>query len=83
MEDLENLKSELGKLGGMVYTVKEKVHDLAGLLELVHLGMMYQDEVGDSYGMCCVNLIQEYLKVIVITDMENLYSKVTELKEKA
>lgn len=82
MEDLENLKSELGKLGGMVYTVKEKIHNLVGLLELVHLGMMYQDEVDDSYEMCCVNIIQEYLKVIVTADMANLYSKVTELKEK-
>ena len=82
MEDLENLKFALGKLGDMVYTVKEKVHDMVGLLELVHLGMMYLDKVDDSYEMCCVNLIKEYLKVIETTDMANLYSKVTELKEK-
>ena len=38
MEEIENLRKELGRLDDMIDMVESKIHNLIGLLELVYQG---------------------------------------------
>lgn len=81
MEGIEWLKTEIGKLDDLIYTAEGKIHSLVGLLEVVSLGIQHLDKVEDSYELCCMNLIMEYLKAMETSDMKRMHSKVNELRE--
>lgn len=83
MEEMENLKKELSRLDDMIDMIELKIHNLVGVLELVCLGAKTLNRVEDSYEMCSVSLMQNYLETIERTDILKLHEKINDLKEQA
>lgn len=82
MGDTKSLQTELSRLDDLVDAIELKIHNLAGLLELLYLGIRTLNRVEDSYELCAVNLILNYLEMIETVDILKLHAKVSELKER-
>ncbi len=80
MEEIENLRKELGRLDDMIDMVESKIHNLIGLLELVYQGTKTVNGVEDSYEMCSISLMQSYLTTIEKTDMQEMHDMLAGLK---
>lgn len=83
MDELKSIQAELRKLDDLVDTVEAKIHNLAGLLELMDLGIRTINKTEDSYELSSMNIIRDYLKAIEKTDMPLLHEKLASLQEKS
>ena len=64
MEETKNIRKELRRLEDVVDNIQTKLHNTAGLLELIRLGMerLYKEE--DTYEISSVIVLKEYLLTI-------------------
>jgi len=82
MEDLENLQNELNRLDDMVSNIGLKIHNLAGLLGLVSIGIESINRSEETYESASVSIVQEYLEAVEKEDIAKLHDKISELTEK-
>ncbi len=66
----------------MVDNIQTKLHNTAGLLELIRLGMerLYKEE--DTYEISSVIVLKEYLLTINNTEIAKIQTMLTEMKER-
>ena len=60
MEETKNIRKELRRLEDVVDNIQTKLHNTAGLLELIRLGMerLYKEE--DTYEISSVIVLKEF-----------------------
>lgn len=82
MEETKNIRKELRRLEDMVDNIQTKLHNTAGLLELIRLGMerLYKEE--DTYEISSVIVLKEYLLTINNTEIAKIQTMLTEMKER-
>ena len=82
MEETENIRKELRRLEDVVDNIQTKLHNTAGLLELIRLGMerLYKEE--DTYEISSVIVLKEYLLTINNTEIAKIQTMLTEMKER-
>lgn len=82
MEETKNIRKELRRLEDVVDNIQTKLHNTAGLLELIRLGMerLYKEE--DTYEISSVIVLKEYLLTINNTEIANIQTMLTEMKER-
>lgn len=81
MGDTKNLQTELSKLNDMVDALGLKIHSLTSHLELICQEICALNKTEDSYELCSVKLISDYLEMLEATDIQKLHDRVFELKE--
>ena len=66
----------------MVDNIQTKLHNTAGLLELIRLGMerLYKEEY--TYEISSVIVLKEYLLTINNTEIAKIQTMLTEMKER-
>ena len=81
MEETKNIRKELRRLEDVVDNIQTKLHNTAGLLELIRLGMerLYKEE--DTYEISSVIVLKEYLLTINNTEIAKIQTMLTEMKE--
>lgn len=82
MEEPKNIRKELRRLEDVVDNIQTKLHNTAGLLELIRLGMerLYKEE--DTYEISSVIVLKEYLLTINNTEIAKIQTMLTEMKER-
>ena len=82
MEETKNIRKELRRLEDMVDNIQTKLHNTAGLLELIRLGMerLYKEE--DTYEISSVIVLKEYLLTINNTEIAKIQTMLSEMKER-
>ena len=82
MEETKNIRKELRRLEDVVDNIQTKLHNTAGLLELIRLGMerLYKEE--DTYEVSSVIVLKEYLLTINNTEIAKIQTMLTEMKER-
>ncbi len=82
MEETKNIRKELRRLEDMVDNIQTKLHNTAGLLELIRLGMerLYKEEY--TYEISSVIVLKEYLLTINNTEIAKIQTMLTEMKER-
>ncbi len=82
MEETKNIRKELRRLEDVVDNIQTKLHNTAGLLELIRLGMerLYKEE--DTYEISSVIVLKEYLLTINNTEIAKIQTMLTEMKER-
>ena len=82
MEETKNIRKELRRLEDVVDNIQTKLHNTAGLLELIRLGMerLYKEE--DTYEISSVIVLNEYLLTINNTEIAKIQTMLTEMKER-
>ena len=82
MEETKNIRKELRRLEDVVDNIQTKLHNTAGLLELIRLGMerLYKEEY--TYEISSVIVLKEYLLTINNTEIANIQTMLTEMKER-
>ena len=72
MEETKNIRKKLRRLEDVVDNIQTKLHNTAGLLELIRLGMerLYKEE--DTYEISSVIVLKEYLLTINNTDRKSV-----------
>ncbi len=82
MEETKNIRKELRRLEDVVDNIQTKLHNTAGLLELMRLGMerLYKEE--DTYEISSVIVLKEYLLTINNTEIAKIQTMLTEMKER-
>jgi hypothetical protein len=78
MEEKKNLRKELRRIEDVVDTIEKKLHNTAGIIELMRLGMerLYQED--DLYEISAMSVLEEYLLSMKHTKIQNI---LTEIKE--
>ncbi len=82
MEDFTDLQKELNRLDDIVNSMEFKIHNLAGLLGLVSIGIESINKSDETYESASVSIMQEYLEAIEKEDIAKMHDKLSELKEK-
>ena len=82
MEETKDIRKELRRLEDVVDNIQTKLHNTAGLLELIRLGMerLYKEE--DTYEISSVIVLKEYLLTINNTEIAKIQTRLTEMKER-
>ncbi len=82
MEETKNIRKELRRLEDVVDNIQTKLHNTAGLLELIRLGMerLYKEEY--TYEISSVIVLKEYLLTINNTEIAKIQTMLTEMKER-
>lgn len=82
MEETKNIRKELRRLEDVVDNIQTKLHNTAGLLELIRLGMerLYKEE--DTYEISSMIVLKEYLLTINNTEIAKIQTMLTEMKER-
>ena len=82
MEETKNIRKELRRLEDVVDNIQTQLHNTAGLLELIRLGMerLYKEE--DTYEISSVIVLKEYLLTINNTEIAKIQTMLTEMKER-
>ena len=82
MEETKNIRKELRRLEDVVDNIQTKLHNTAGLLELIRLGMerLYKEE--DTYEISSVIVLKEYLLTINNTEIAKIQTMLIEMKER-
>lgn len=82
MEETKNIRKELRRLEDMVDNIQTKLHNTAGLLELIRLGMerLYKEEY--TYEISSAIVLKEYLLTINNTEIAKIQTMLTEMKER-
>ena len=82
MEETKDIRKELRRLEDVVDNIQTKLHNTAGLLELIRLGMerLYKEE--DTYEISSVIVLKEYLLTINNTEIAKIQTMLTEMKER-
>ena len=82
MEETKNIRKELRRLEDVVDNIQTKLHNTAGLLELIRLGMerLYKEE--DTYEISSVIVLKEYLLTINNTEIAKIQTMLTGMKER-
>lgn len=82
MEETKDICKELRRLEDVVDNIETKLHNTAGLLELIRLGMerLYKEE--DTYEISSVIVLKEYLLTINNTEIAKIQTMLTEMKER-
>ena len=82
MEETKNIRKELRRLEDVVDNIQTKLHNTAGLLELIRLGMerLYKEEY--TYEISSVIVLEEYLLTINNTEIAKIQTMLTEMKER-
>ena len=82
MEETKKIRKELRRLEDVVDNIQTKLHNTAGLLELIRLGMerLYKEE--DTYEISSVIVLKEYLLTINNTEIAKIQTMLTEMKER-
>ena len=72
----------LRRLEDVVDNIQTKLHNTAGLLELIRLGMerLYKEEY--TYEISSVIVLKEYLLTINNTEIAKIQTMLTEMKER-
>ena len=81
MDELEDLRVELNRLEDLINTVKFRLHNMVGLLEVVYMGLWQISGSENSYELSAVSVLQDYLDTMEKTDIREMYDKITSLKE--
>ena len=81
MKDTVKLQAELARIEDLADTLGLKIHNLAGNLELIWLGLRTLNKIEDSYELCSLRLVLNYVEMIETLDILKLQAKVSELKE--
>ena len=73
MEETKNIRKELRRLEDVVDNIQTKLHNTAGLLELIRLGMerLYKEE--DTYEISSVIVLKEYPILALIKTSEGFF----------
>ena len=82
MEETKDIRKELRRLEDVVDNIQTKLHNTAGLLELIRLGMerLYKEEY--TYEISSVIVLKEYLLAINNTEIAKIQIMLTEMKER-
>lgn len=82
MEETKDICKELRRLEDVVDNIQTKLHNTAGLLELIRLGMerLYKEE--DTYEISSVIVLKEYLLAINDKEIAKIQTMLTEMKER-
>ena len=82
MEETKNIRKELRRLEDVVDNIQTKLHNTAGLLELIRLGMerLYKEEY--TYEISSVIVLKEYLLAINDKEIAKIQTMLTEMKER-
>ncbi|MCI8358260.1 MAG: hypothetical protein HFI51_08975 [Lachnospiraceae bacterium] len=81
MEEKKNLRKELRRIEDVVDTIEKKLHNTAGIIELMRLGMerLYQED--DLYEISAMSVLEEYLLSMKHTEITKIQNILTEIKE--
>ena len=82
MEETKNIRKELRRLEDVVDNIQTKLHNTAGLLELIRLGMERRYKEEDTYEISSVIVLKEYLLTINNTEIAKIQTMLTEMKER-
>lgn len=82
MEDVESILKELRRLEDVVESIERKLHNTAGLLELVRSGMERLNKQDDTYEISSVTILKEYLLAINDTDIAGIQAMLAGIKER-
>lgn len=82
MEDVESILKELRRLEDVVESIERKLHNTAGLLELVRSGMERLNKQDDTYEISSVTILKEYLLAINDTDIAGIQAILAGIKER-
>lgn len=82
MEETKDICKELRRLEDVVDNIQTKLHNTAGLLELIRLGMerLYKEEY--TYEISSVIVLKEYLLAINDKEIAKIQTMLTEMKER-
>lgn len=81
MEDRNRIQAGLNGLGDMVDVVERKLYNIAGLLELVCMGIESLDHENDSYELSSLNVVRDYVSDMNKTDISGIHVMLSELKK--
>lgn len=81
MEEKKNICKELRRLEDVVDSIETKLHNTAGLLELIRAGMERLGTQDDTYEISSVVILEEYLLAIKNTEIAKIQTMLTEIKE--
>lgn len=82
MEEAKDIHKELRRLEDVIDSIETKLHNTAGLLELIRLGMERLYKEDDSYEISSVCILAEYLSAINDTEIAKIQTMLTEMKER-
>ncbi len=82
MKDFTDLQNELNRLDDIVNRIEIKIHNLAGLLGLVSIGIDSINRSDETYESASISVVQEYLEAVEKEDIAKLYDKISELQKK-
>lgn len=82
MEERKNICKELRRLEDVVDSIETKLHNTAGLLELIRAGMERLGTQDDTYEISSVIILEEYLLAIKNTEIAKIQTMLTEIKER-
>ena len=82
MEETKDICKELRRLEDVVDNIETKLHNTAGLLELIRLGMEKLYKEDDTYEISSVIVLKEYLLTINNTEIAKIQTMLTEMKER-
>ena len=82
MEETKDICKELRRLGDVVDNIETKLHNTAGLLELIRLGMEKLYKEDDTYEISSVIVLEEYLLAINDKEIAKIQTMLTEMKER-
>lgn len=82
MEERKNICKELRRLEDVVDSIETKLHNTAGLLELIRAGMERLGTQDDTYEISSVVILEEYLLAIKNTEIAKIQTMLTEIKER-
>ena len=82
MEETKNIRKELRRLEDVVDNIQTKLHNTAGLLELIRLGMEKLYKEDDTYEISSVIVLEEYLLAINYKEIAKIQTMLTEMKER-
>lgn len=82
MEDVESILKELRRLEDVVESIERKLHNTAGLLELIRSGMERLNKQDDTYEISSVDILKEYLLAINNTEIAKIQTMLTGIKER-
>ena len=82
MEETKDIRKELRRLEDVVDNIQTKLHNTAGLLELIRSGMERLNKQDDTYEISSVIVLKEYLLAINDTEIAKIRIMLTEMKER-
>lgn len=82
MEQMKDMYVELRRLEDVIDSIEKKLHNTAGLLELIRSGMERLNGQEDTYETSSLCILEEYLLAINGTEIAKLQTMLTEMKER-